>query len=500
LNDQAQARPSSLIIRALAIMLLCLTIVAPAAASPVSVVEHAEPTLQSPGWMTQDILDRLTVVGASVLAPSYLPSAVPFLPSVDAYSGYYSFYWLVPGSPPTFLHVTGTVGGGIPAYSKYDRNVQLVQNATVLGYPAWQDLTPIYDLVYFQIGSVVYSVESNNIGEGSLAIANALTFVDVPVYVPEPEPQTPVDTGGGSTSETPPVDASQPDVADVVAADPAIILPESVISEETIVVGVQDVVWANLEASAGTFTLTGDASIDGVEPSSFEWKAPRTQNGRTVRFTLTDPTSGDVLVTETIDVTPIPDELIPVSAEAFNCPTSIPMGTLAGIEIDGSGRLQLDASDGLFPNIGPNQTFAGGLTAEVPETDVLAGVIRTNANAWVFFEALEAPVEYTTYLFLQNWDGVTLYECGIQVVFAEPLPPLDEMGPQDGTGAYGGLGIAVTANVPDGTSILSSEEPGQGFMPDGSVVYLNSIPFSDGTAIDSTGTPSPPGTPSADGP
>jgi hypothetical protein len=176
------------------------------------------------------------------------------------------------------------------------------------------------------------------------------------------------------------------------------------------------------------------------------------------------------------------------------------MGTLAGIEIDGSGRLQLDASDGLFPNIGPNQTFAGGLTAEVPETDVLAGVIRTNANAWVFFEALEAPVEYTTYLFLQNWDGVTLYECGIQVVFAEPLPPLDEMGPQDGTGAYGGLGIAVTANVPEGTSILSSDEPGQGFMPDGSIAFLNSIPFSDGTAIDSTGTPSPSGTPSADGP
>jgi hypothetical protein len=127
-------------------------------------------------------------------------------------------------------------------------------------------------------------------------------------------------------------------------------------------------------------------------------------------------------------------------------------------------------------------------------------VIRTNRNAWVFFEALAAPVEYTTYLFLQTWDGVTLLECGIQVVFPPAVDRLPEMGPQDGTGAFSGVGVAVIANVPEGTSVLSADQPGQGFQPDGSPAYLDSRPYSDGTAIDSIGTPTSDGTPVAEGP
>ena len=490
MSERLKSTRSSVLVRVLILVLLLLATGAPVAAAPVPVNEPVPSSNQTPGWMTQDIVNRLTAVGSDVLAPSYLPAAVPFLPSVDAYSGYYSFYWLVPGTPPTYLQVTGTVGGGIPAYSKYDRNVQLTQNASVLGYPAWHDLTPIYDLVYFQIGSIVFTVESNNLGESSLSIANSMTWVDIPVYEPEPETNTPVDTSGGSSggSTTVPV-STEPDIAEIAPSEPALILPEAVISEQTIVVGVQGVIWANLEASSGTFSLTGDATIDGVEPSSFEWTAPRTLAGRTVRFTLTDPSTGEVVVTQTLEVNPIPDDQIPVSADALNCPASIPMGSIGGIEIDGSGRLMLDASDGLFTDIGPNRTFVGGLDEEVPGTDVLAGVIRTNRNAWVFFEALAADVPYTTYIFLQTWDGVTLLECGIDVVVPEDEPTYPDMDPQDGTGSVGGLGFASTTDTPEGTNVVSQAFPGVGFLTDGSVAALESIPYTDGTLIDGIGTP-----------
>ncbi len=492
MSGRLQVRNPGFIGRLLLIALVSLVFALPVGAAPVAIDEEFRAANQTPGWMTQDIIDRLTAVGSDVLAPSYLPAAVPFLPSVDAWYGYYSFYWLVPGTPPTYLQVTGTVGGGIPAYSKYDRNVQLTQNATVLGYPAWHDLTPIYDLVYFQVGSIVFTVEGNNLGESSLSIANAMTWVDIPVYQPEPQPQQPADnTGGDDGGAVFTEPTTQPDIAEIAPSVPAIILPDTVISEQTIVIGIQGIVWADFEASAGTFSLTGDSSIDGAEPSSFEWTAPATQGGRTVRFTLTDPSTGELIVTETLRVDPIPDDQIPVAADGLSCPVSIPMGSLAGIEIDGSGRLQIDASDGLFPDVGPNQTFAGGLTADVPGTDILPGVIRTNRAAWVFFEALEAPVEYTTYLFLQTWDGVTLLECGIQVVYAEEGPTYPEMDPQDGTGSVAGLGVAVNAQVSEGTTVQSADTPGMGFMIDGSVAQLESIPYSDGTTIDAVGTPEP---------
>lgn len=124
MSERLKSTRSSVLFRVLVLVLLLLATGAPVAAAPVPVNEPVTSSNQTPGWMTQDIVNRLTAVGSDVLAPSYLPAAVPFLPSVDAYSGYYSFYWLVPGTPPTYLQVTGTVGGGIPAYSKYDRNVQ----------------------------------------------------------------------------------------------------------------------------------------------------------------------------------------------------------------------------------------------------------------------------------------------------------------------------------------------------------------------------------------
>jgi hypothetical protein len=460
--------------------------------------------------MTSETVTQLGIVGAPVLAPSYIPGAVSFLPSVDAYPGYYSFYWLVPGSPPTYLQVTGTVGGSIPAYSKYDRNVQLTQNATVLGYPAYHDLTPIYDLVYFEIDGVVYSVESNNIGDSSLGIAESLTYVDVPVYEPEVPTEVPtevtvdesVDTGGPVTeepateaeTEVPTESESAESEDESVSSEPVIIAPESAFSEETIVISIDGVTAGNLTASGGEFTLTEDTTIDGAAPGSFEWIAPRTINGRTVRFRLIDPATGEELANATTQVDPTPDESIPVTADALNCPTQIAMGSMAGIEIDGTGQLMIDASDGLFPEVGPNVTFAD--PTGVDGSDILQGVIRSRSSAWVFFEALRATEPYTTYLFLQDWAGNPLLECGIEVVMPEDEPVYPDMGAQDGTGSVAGLGFASIANVPDSTSVNASDMPAVGLNPDGTLIALEQIPLTDAADLGTTTAADPPPAPS----
>ena len=401
---------------------------------------------------------------------------------------------------------SGTAGGSIPAYSQYDRNVQLTQNASVLGYPAYHDLTPIYDLVYFAIGGVVYTVEVNNIGISSLDIANSLTYVDVPVYEPEPtevpteipveEPVTdPVDSGSGGTdtdtaAETPTDNPFVETVDTSAVTEPIIGVPTVAYSEETVVINIDGVDAADLSASAGAFTLTGDASIEGAAPGGFEWIAPRTINGRTVRFFLSDPATGEELATASLRVEPTPDELIPVTAEALSCPAQIPMGSLGGIEIDGSGQLLLDASDGLFPDIGPNGTFAS--PGDVTETDVLQGVIRTNRSVWIFFEALPAPEPYTTYLFLQDWAGTTLLECAIDIVPPDEEPVYPVMDAQDGTGSMAGTGIAAIGSVPMGTSVNSPDMPMIGTNADGTPISIPSRPLEDEQSADDTESSAPP--------
>ena len=135
---------------------------------------------QLPDWLSSETAARLAI-GIDVLIPSYVPAPFGGEPEVQASDGYYSLYWLIPGAPPTYLRVTGTAGGEIPAFSYYDRNVQLVQNDSVMGYPAWHDVTPIYDLVYWQVGNVVYTVESHNMaGDTTMGIANSLMSLVVP--------------------------------------------------------------------------------------------------------------------------------------------------------------------------------------------------------------------------------------------------------------------------------------------------------------------------------
>src|SRR6478752_6893617 len=179
-------------LRLIAIIAMALLFVAPVAeAAPGSSQPPIISANQLPDWLSSDTAARLNV-GIDVLAPSYVPEPFGGEPEVQASDGYYSLYWLIPGAPPTYLRITGTAGGEIPAFSYYDRNVQLEQNDSVMGYPAWHDDTPIYDLVYWQVGNVVYTVESHNLaGDTTMGIANSLMSLVIP------------DTGGETTGGEP---------------------------------------------------------------------------------------------------------------------------------------------------------------------------------------------------------------------------------------------------------------------------------------------------------
>jgi hypothetical protein len=132
-------------------------------------------------------------LGFTVLVPSWVPAPFGGEPSIDAGGGSYSLYWMNGGGDPTFLQVTGVVGGALPAGSPYDLNNQLSINASVNGLGAIHDVTPIYDAVWWIQGGVLYSVQSRNMtGSDSLSLANSLiAFVPPVATEPEPEPTSP---------------------------------------------------------------------------------------------------------------------------------------------------------------------------------------------------------------------------------------------------------------------------------------------------------------------
>lgn len=492
----------------LAIVSLLLLAHASIAAPERSNAPRFETAYATPDWMTTDIVSQLSSVGFTVLAPSYIPGPFGSLPSVSASPGYYSLYWVIPGAPPTYLLVIG--GDSIPDYSKYDRNNPLTQNDSVMGYPAWHDQTPDYDLVYFIMGGVVYSVESNNLsGDTTMGIANSLASVDT--FTPDPTPteepvevptEPPVDNGSGTSAGEEPEPNTGPDTpgetetvpTETTAAEPSISAPDSVVSGDEASITIDGIVSANLSASSGTFVLTDRADIAGAEPSSFQWTAPDTENGRTVRFKLTDPNTGELLATVTTEVEPIPDDQIPIVTDDLTCPASVEMGSLGGISVKGSGQLMLDASDGTFPDTGPNATFAG--PSEIDGSDVLQGVIRRNRTVWIFWQPAESPEPYTAYVFLQDWSGTTQLECGIDVVPASDPPTYPDAGPNDGTAASAGVGFAPLADEPDGTYVGSNDYPAVGQRPDGSTLALASIPVSDGTLVTDPASPGIEATPS----
>ena len=168
-------------VRLVAVIVLALTWLTTSASATPSPSQMAPIfAAQLPDWLSPETAARLSV-GIDVLVPSYVPAPFAGEPEVQTSDGFYSLYWLIPGAPPTYLRITGTAGGEIPAFSYYDRNVQLEQNDSVMGYPAWHDDTPIYDLVYWQVGNIVYTVESHNLaGDTTMGIANSLISLVIP--------------------------------------------------------------------------------------------------------------------------------------------------------------------------------------------------------------------------------------------------------------------------------------------------------------------------------
>lgn len=217
-------------------------------------------------------------LGFPVLVPSWVPSPFGGSPSIDAGGGYYGLYWMNGGGEPTFLHITGQVGGGLPAGSPYDLNNELFINASVMGYDAIHDVTPAYDAVWWIMGGVLYKVESRNSGTDSLSLANSLiTFVPPTYSEPEPEPE-PTLPPPEPTSEPVYEEPQEPDVDEPVVDQPDTTTPGdngSTGSDD----GVGGVEEAPVDDGTGTVESTGgfdegedlpanDLTTDGTGQSS----------------------------------------------------------------------------------------------------------------------------------------------------------------------------------------------------------------------------------------
>ena len=257
-------------------------------------------------------------IGIDVLVPLSIPAPFSGVPQVSASSGYYSLYWFVGGGSPTLLQITGTAGGEIPAYSKYDRNVQLVANASVNGATAYRDLTPIYDLVYWKVGNVVYSVESQNSSVDSLTIANGLNVLAVPA-------------------------SSSPKTATVLSPDQ---ITAGDVGNVTVSVSGD----ATLSTDVGYFTANGASSISVSGDQTVEWQAPNLTDPVTATFQVTDPSDGSVLASTP---TQIVVQQSSSTAWGLECPPSGVEGEVVTVTASGSQRATLSASDGSFTGGSP---------------------------------------------------------------------------------------------------------------------------------------------------
>lgn len=384
-------------------------------AAPSQTLPGGTQSAQLPDWLSAESASRLAV-GINVYAPSWIPSPFGGGPEIQAYSGYYSFYWLIPGTPVTYLRVTGEAGGTIPAYSIYDRNNQLQQNATVMGYPAWHDLTPGYDLVYWQIGNVVYTVDSKNMtGSDSLSLANSLMLV---------VPPSSGSNGGGSTGSP-----TEPSRSVTISA------PDSVQSGQTAAIGVSGEGSVLLSAQDGYFSLTGENTIIMDAGSTADWVAPQYESDATIYFVAYDPETGAELGSGSTYLEGFLSEGETVEA-TLECPETATVGRLAQIVMTGSGSLVVVTSGGLFPAEMPNTAF--DTTAEGDAN--LGGTLPANSTALISWATPETPGTY--YLSVYDMDDNFLDECGVDVVneevdedAAETIDDSELMG--DGTGIVG---------------------------------------------------------------
>lgn len=407
---------------------------------------------QFPSWMSAETASRLNI-GIDVFAPSYVAAPFSGEPEVQAYDGYYSFYWFIPGAPPTFLRVTGEYGGFIPDFSYYDRNVQLEVNADVLGYPAYRDITPIYDVVYWRVGEVVYTVESHNLAaDNSLGIANSLSYVNPPEppAIEEPEFETPPESEPTPTAEQP----SGPVVRTLG-------VPANVQSGETANIGVDADGDYLLVADDGYFTATGENSVVVGGSAALDWMAPYYESDQVIGFYAYNLETGDLLnsgQTNLEGYLSVGESLV----ADIQCPAEASAGKQARVLISGSGTMVINATDGSWPAESPNLGFQpdadGGLS--------LVGTLAEGDSAALSWLAPSTPT--TAFISVTDLEGTLIDECGVVV------------GDTSDAGDLGGPSAGLERVVSgDGTGI-DDVEPG---------VVLRAIANPTGFAGDASGGP-----------
>jgi len=381
---------------------------------------------QLPDWLSPETAARLSV-GIDVLVPSYVPAPFGGEPEVQASDGFYSLYWLIPGAPPTYLRITGTAGGEIPAFSYYDRNVQLEQNDSVMGYPAWHDDTPIYDLVYWQVGNVVYTVESHNLaGDTTMGIANSL----VSLVVPETGGQ-----GGEATSDSSSGSSATPADAGGDVFVSMIGAPATVPSGAVTSIAVDGRGDVYLVASEGYFPASGDTGIVVTGGTTVDWQAPETEADAQVTFGAYNLANDDQLATASTLVHGVAAAAVAETPADLQCPATASVAMEARIVVSGSGGLTVSSASGTWPIETPNTDFQPGLDGG-PSISGGLGSGSTVVLSWL------APNEPgAVALSLTDGDGTEVDSCSIEVVSARgagdlgaPAPPQAGQASGDGTG------------------------------------------------------------------
>ena len=268
-------------------MLIASLSIQSSVAAPAAPSDETRAAAQNVDWMTADQAASLGL-DFTVLVPSWVPAPFGGGPSVEAGGGYYSLYWMIPGGDPTFLQVTGEVGGALPAGSPADLNQQLSVNASVQGYDAIHDVTSIYDNVWWVAGGVLYTVSSKNMtGTDSLSLANSLIALEAPAaQEPAPEPTSPP-----AQQEAPGPTGSVDNIGSVESG-----------GEVSLQVWPSAV--GTLRATDGAFSASGASFITDLTGGAVSWQAPSVSSETTVEFTLLDAQTGEVTAWSSIVVYP----------------------------------------------------------------------------------------------------------------------------------------------------------------------------------------------------
>lgn len=310
-------------------LLLAITLGVPSAAA-IQTGSTARYASQNVDWLSAEQASLLAL-DFPVLVPGFIPGPFTGTPSISASGGYYSLYWMVSSGTPTFLQITGEVGGGLPAGSPADLNVELSVNANVQGSQAIHDVTSIYDTVWWISGGVLYTVSSRNMtGSDSLSLANSLYALQAPA-APEPEPEPAVDVD----QPVPEVATNQP-VDEDVSPSGALEVPTSVDAGETVSIGIDASAPSTLQASDGSFPATGSTAIGNLSRGTANWEAPNSSVATNVSLDLVDEATGTI--TSSVSVAVVPASIGGTSGGVSNTSTGV---------VPGRGQSEPELEEGL---------------------------------------------------------------------------------------------------------------------------------------------------------